>query len=78
MRQGAPPIDELMQEWVYGVLSCDQAASNRLRIAIEYSLAQVAKADAAAYLSRPESDARSIYAERAEILQAIERALRDG
>jgi len=57
LSRGQPPIDELMQKWLDGVLSDDPAASDRLRVAIEFSLARVAAADARAPLSGPELDA---------------------
>jgi hypothetical protein len=76
IRPGQPPIDALMQQWVDGALSCDPAASDKLKVAIQFSLAQVAEADAASELSGPEKDARYCYVRRAEILAAIERALR--
>ena len=44
-------------------------------MAIEYSLSQVAKADANAPLSGPAADACNIYAMRAEILKALARAM---
>jgi hypothetical protein len=78
LSRGQPRIDELMQQWIDGVLASDPAASTKLKAAIEYSLAEVAKADATAALSRPASDARNSYANRAHILSSIERAMTDG
>jgi hypothetical protein len=75
--RGEPPIDTLMQQWVDGVLARDLAASDKLAVAIEYSLSAVAKADANAPLSGPAADARNCYARRAEILEAIARAMRE-
>jgi hypothetical protein len=66
-----------MEQWVDGVLLRDPAASDKLAVTIEYSLSQVAKADANAPLSGPAADARNIYAMRAEILKAIARAMRE-
>ena len=47
------------------------AASDKLAVAIEYSLSQVAKAEANAPLSDPAANARNNYAMRAEILRAL-------
>lgn len=76
--RGMPPTDGLMRQWVNGVLSRDPEARNKLRCAIEFSRAKVAEADAAAPLSGPAQDARSCYAKRVEILEAIERAVTHG
>jgi hypothetical protein len=66
-----------MQQWVDGVLSNDPAASDKLKTAIEFSHAMVAEADAAAPLSGAGQNARNCHVKRAEILEAIEREIRD-
>ena len=77
MTRDQPPIDELVRQCLDGLLFRDPAASSKLKVAIEFSLAEVAKADAAAPLAGPEQDARCCYAKRAEILEAIECAMRN-
>src|SRR5262245_9619561 len=71
--RGQPPTDKLMQQWVDGVLSRDPLARKKIAVAIRFSISKVAKADATAQLSGPAQDARHCYAQRVDILDAIQR-----
>ncbi len=72
---GQPPIDELMQQWLDGVLSRDPAASSKLKVAIEFSLAKAGEADSTEAPPGAARDAMNCYAVRAAILRSIERAI---
>src|SRR5262249_24727468 len=77
LSRGQPPIDELMEEWLDGVLGRDPEAGRKLTGALEFCRAKVAQADAAARLTGPERDARLCFAARAELLRDIQRGLRE-